>query len=92
MGAWIETRAQAMYTATLKSHPTWVRGLKLHQDAKIGYPQKSHPTWVRGLKLHFLIFRKNFNESHPTWVRGLKPFENDPEHDYIGRTLRGCVD
>ena len=29
MGAWIETKATAYYHYKHKSHPTWVRGLKL---------------------------------------------------------------
>ena len=34
----------------MRSHPTWVRGLK-HEEPYVGYiPRKSHPTWVRGLK------------------------------------------
>ena len=34
----------------MRSHPTWVRGLKpfLHQRKFLNI--KSHPTWVRGLK------------------------------------------
>ena len=35
----------------MRSHPTWVRGLKLYSSS-VGYCiSKSHPTWVRGLKL-----------------------------------------
>ena len=38
----------------MRSHPTWVRGLK-HHHSKIDYhDNKSHPTWVRGLKLQLL--------------------------------------
>ena len=34
----------------MRSHPTWVRGLKQTLlDAK-NVESKSHPTWVRGLK------------------------------------------
>ena len=34
----------------MRSHPTWVRGLKLLslQDRKLRFA--SHPTWLRGLK------------------------------------------
>ena len=32
------------------SHPTWVRGLKLHYEGLWGTSAVSHPTWVRGLK------------------------------------------
>ena len=35
----------------MRSHPTWVRGLK-HSIVLNMQPSKlSHPTWVRGLKL-----------------------------------------
>ena len=50
VGAWIETLVKYKHSFFLKSHPTWVRGLKpfgmLYQVGK----DKSHPTWVRGLK------------------------------------------
>ena len=32
------------------SHPTWVRGLKLHGWLEELDNAVSHPTWVRGLK------------------------------------------
>ena len=38
----------------LKSHPTWVRGLKLFARLKDNTFAASHPTWVRGLKLDFV--------------------------------------
>ena len=34
----------------MRSHPTWVRGLKLIYQAMCTNPLTSHPTWVRGLK------------------------------------------
>ena len=35
----------------MKSHPTWVRGLKQTINfGEVNYVMKSHPTWVRGLK------------------------------------------
>ena len=39
----------------IKSHPTWVRGLKLFTKRKELPLKASHPTWVRGLKLVVLI-------------------------------------
>ena len=77
----------------MRSHPTWVRGLKHCNLAKKQAAQWSHPTWVRGLK---------HNESEPhRRSRNVAP--------YVGawietralrallcgsrcRTLRGCVD
>ena len=35
----------------MRSHPTWVRGLKPSYDEDNGLITWSHPTWVRGLKL-----------------------------------------
>ena len=34
----------------MRSHPTWVRGLKLLMHILVEYFKMSHPTWVRGLK------------------------------------------
>ena len=34
----------------MRSHPTWVRGLKQQQALHSRYVVRSHPTWVRGLK------------------------------------------
>ena len=35
----------------MRSHPTWVRGLKLKDMFTSLVEGVSHPTWVRGLKL-----------------------------------------
>ena len=75
VGAWIETELTARtWIPTIKSHPTWVRGLKLPKRNDYNGVWWSHPTWVRGLKhltlpINLLVKYK----SHPTWVRGLKP-------------------
>ena len=37
----------------MRSHPTWVRGLKLLQPMVEVSKKQSHPTWVRGLKLFY---------------------------------------
>ena len=72
VGAWIETIYRLTVELQLKSHPTWVRGLKLAYQKIYSDFYRSHPTWVRGLKP--LSFLKNVKGkmSHPTWVRGLK--------------------
>ena len=36
----------------MRSHPTWVRGLKQNERTYPAIPFPSHPTWVRGLKPH----------------------------------------
>lgn len=35
----------------MRSHPTWVRGLKQSRLVILRNKVGSHPTWVRGLKL-----------------------------------------
>ena len=52
VGAWIETVVKANESnADAKSHPSWVRGLKLEHDVRSLNYNQSHPSWVRGLKL-----------------------------------------
>ena len=34
----------------MRSHPTWVRGLKQAKECSRQMLSLSHPTWVRGLK------------------------------------------
>ena len=51
----------------MRSHPTWVRGLKLAGDYEIIYQQESHPTWVRGLKLES---DSTFNHQRCRTLRG----------------------
>ena len=56
----------------MRSHPTWVRGLKLSIMCNIPRFRMSHPTWVRGLKHVKHEIYSVLTWSHPTWVRGLK--------------------
>ena len=74
VGAWIETTLLLKVKYLLKSHPTWVRGLKHFGSRPICSKKESHPTWVRGLKLYATTQEADQRESHPTWVRGLKQF------------------
>ena len=37
----------------MRSHPTWVRGLKPRAPVPCVSAMGSHPTWVRGLKRPF---------------------------------------
>ena len=50
VGAWIETQVGSGSSASLGSHPSWVRGLKLFVGFIISLRVQSHPSWVRGLK------------------------------------------
>ena len=72
VGAWIETIYMNYEIPEVKSHPTWVRGLKRHTRQIHSRNPESHPTWVRGLKLIFSSLVSTEETSHPTWVRGLK--------------------
>ena len=52
VGAWIETYiCLKVKVSIIKSHPTWVRGLKHRATMLRLVHRASHPTWVRGLKL-----------------------------------------
>ena len=53
VGAWIETIIIIIIGLIVKSHPTWVRGLKLNMLNDNGASSPSHPTWVRGLKPYY---------------------------------------
>ena len=75
MGAWIETIVSQQATLTDRSHPTWVRGLKLADVVAMFEQIVSHPTWVRGLKPSYFNISRWFLGSHPTWVRGLKLYQ-----------------
>ena len=55
MGAWIETHNLNGFGGVVRSHPTWVRGLKPSGETLVMNKRLSHPTWVRGLKLHLII-------------------------------------
>ena len=62
-----------MNKGEVKSHPTWVRGLKLFKEIGVyAIDPESHPTWVRGLKYLHISGLDGIAVSHPTWVRGLK--------------------
>ena len=57
----------------IKSHPSWVCGLKQVIIVIVILIAVSHPSWVCGLKLKWeggFVYDK---ESHPSWVCGLKP-------------------
>ena len=51
VGAWIETSRNRGRRNLARSHPMWVRGLKLRENQLLQMRMQSHPMWVRGLKL-----------------------------------------
>ena len=73
MGAWIETIVPTtVHKRESRSHPIWVRGLKLMFYKVLQLCKQSHPIWVRGLKLGVNPPTMQQPKSHPIWVRGLK--------------------
>ena len=75
VGVWIETHTHRFYrTRQVRSHPSWVCGLKLQTAQESYHNQESHPSWVCGLKLHYAVSCDYVDESHPSWVCGLKPY------------------
>ena len=93
VGAWIETpRVKSTKNTSIKSHPMWVRGLKL-AFKRIGVeasPVAPHVgAWIETFFTitFFLVYR-----SHPMWVRGLKLLGSIICKIIIRRTPCGCVD
>ena len=56
----------------MRSHPTWVRGLKRFGAGSLSVTAKVAPyvgAWIETLTALLLL---SLLASHPTWVRGLK--------------------
>ena len=92
VGAWIETLGAGLLGGVFKSHPTWVRGLKLIYYYIVSLAIGVAPYVGAWIETQKAIQDQENRESHPTWVRGLKP----PFAAFMSqepcRTLRGCVD
>ena len=72
VGVWIETRLSRYSQKNVRSHPSWVCGLKHYDYVNEKGDVASHPSWVCGLKqLSDWIFVDELL-SHPSWVCGLK--------------------
>ena len=78
VGAWIETYTFIIIYRVLMSHPSWVRGLKLHLTGGSAARKQSHPSWVRGLKLPIYARQRHVHGVAPlvgawieTWVTGI---------------------
>ena len=56
----------------LRSHPSWVCGLKLISSSWLLKSFMSHPSWVCGLKPELDSIGMQQTLSHPSWVCGLK--------------------
>ena len=76
----------------MRSHPTWVRGLKQRQVFVLDYLLLSHPTWVRGLKLKLLECNSHIVVAPyvGAWIETECACHGC--HAAFRRTLRGCVD
>ena len=63
--------------AIMRSHPTWVRGLKRLSRQRSEPPTHVAPhvgAWIETTKSYDNVGAKY--ESHPTWVRGLKHLQS----------------
>ena len=57
----------------MRSHPTWVRGLKREVVCRIYPPPYVAPYVGAWIETEICDTIVPFVKSHPTWVRGLKP-------------------
>ena len=60
----------------MRSHPTWVRGLKLTLAAIYGTQRTVAPYVGAWIETEGVVMSRMNGLSHPTWVRGLKPVGN----------------
>ena len=85
VGAWIETTTGATWiSAGEKSHPVWVRGLKLICLSAVHFFAGSHPVWVRGLKHDIWKQRKLLRRVAPrvgAWIETVGAFVNQSNLD-----------
>ena len=73
VGAWIETDTTTSgMTAIIRSHPTWVRGLKRKVVGICIAEGVIAPYVGAWIETDVITYSVRNNESHPTWVRGLK--------------------
>ena len=72
VGVWIETASPYCLSVQIRSHPSWVCGLKLCCEIMTDTSYLSHPSWVCGLKQIFSKVGAEPIMSHPSWVCGLK--------------------
>ena len=77
MGVWIETTSWGKTLYKLKSHPSWVCGLKHAVPLHKREEHKVTPfvgVWIETFSIFVL---KSLPKSHPSWVCGLKQVEHD---------------
>ena len=72
MGAWIETSGQTEMRFSDKSHPLWVRGLKLMVRLVFFATRRVASFMGAWIETTYLKSKDYETVSHPLWVRGLK--------------------
>ena len=72
VGAWIETNRYVQQASDVKSHPVWVRGLKLICRALHVFHHYVAPCVGAWIETQWENEQANTYKSHPVWVRGLK--------------------
>ena len=76
----------------MRSHPTWVRGLKHFVTGGFTTYKLSHPTWVRGLKQALGVEAVAGNHVAPYVGAWIETHYHYCKICGYSRTLRGCVD
>ena len=81
---------------SLRSHPTWVRGLKLYSIFVANLAIRSHPTWVRGLKQSIADKSAKVNAVAPyvgAWIetsRSVVRYAGFCVAPYVGAWIETC--
>ena len=68
----------------IKSHPSWVRGLKHHDGFSRSKNYKVAPLVGAWIETSPSVSQKLSTKSHPSWVRGLKPADTADASSQIG--------
>ena len=74
MGAWIETRENALTEYNRQSHSIWVRGLKQWQSDILQQQLKVALYMGAWIETCGPAYSRSQRTSHSIWVRGLKPY------------------
>ena len=93
VGAWIETSFLLYRLIHSKSHPTWVRGLKLEHKHYHKYDLQVAPyvgAWIETIIMPISRAAWVVAPYVGAWIE--TTYELTVETDKGGRTLRGCVD
>ena len=93
VGAWIETAYSLTSRLRIKSHPVWVRGLKLNNNLEEGQSTTVAPRVGAWIETHVIVSIYNKKKVAPrvgAWI------ETYPRCNYTNELFRrtpcGCVD